>query len=49
MKKILTLTAAALLTVSLNQVFAQRTIKNVRFDGISLNISPDSFIEKLEK
>ena len=49
MKKILTLTAAALLTVSINQVFAQRTIKNVRFDGISLNISPDSFIEKLEK
>ena len=49
MKKILTLTAAFLLTVSFNQVFAQRTIKNVRFDGISLNTSPDSFIEKLEK
>ena len=47
MKRTLILLAAALLTVA--NISAQRTIKNVKFGSHSLNTSEESFVKKLEK
>ena len=49
MKKTAILLLAAIILSASNFLFAQRNIKHIRFDGISLNTSGNNFIKKLNK
>ncbi|MBP5517811.1 MAG: hypothetical protein J6X91_04040 [Bacteroidales bacterium] len=49
MKKIVTIILTLSLILTSATLQAQRSVKSVKFDGLSLNTAPEAFISKLEK